>query len=335
MTRNWDEMKKAQPTVLHMIANSINKNRVAHAYLFEGEKGTGKMDVALLFAKSMFCLQPVRQLFPCEQCVNCKRIDHHNHPDLHVIEPDGQSIKKHQINDLQKEFSKSSVESNKKMYIINHADKMTNNAANSLLKFLEEPNSNTTAILITEQIHKMLPTILSRCQVIAFQTLPPHILQKRLLEEDVHPSMATLTSRITNNYQEALLLSQDEWFAQARIIMLKLYEALQKSPLEAMLKLQEEFFGHFKDKQQVDRALDLLLLIYKDLLILQLGKKESLAFPDQQALFEKTVLQLSLNRLSEQLTYILESKRKLHGNMNLHLLMEQLVLKLQGGSSCV
>ncbi|MFX3864258.1 DNA polymerase III subunit delta', partial [Streptococcus suis] len=93
--------------------------------------------------------------------------DSGNHPDVHWIEPDGQSIKKGQIEALQEEFSKTGVESNQKLYIIRHADKMTNNAANSLLKFLEEPHRGTTAVLLTEQYHRMLPTIISRCQVLS------------------------------------------------------------------------------------------------------------------------------------------------------------------------
>ena len=98
-------------------------------------------------------------MIPCEECINCKRINHGNHPDIHIVEPDGLSIKKQQIHQLQEEFSKTGVESNQKLYMIYHADKMTVNAANSLLKFLEEPHEQTYAVLITEQPQKMLPTI--------------------------------------------------------------------------------------------------------------------------------------------------------------------------------
>ncbi|MFG5456460.1 DNA polymerase III subunit delta', partial [Enterococcus faecalis] len=77
---------------------------------------------------------------PCESCRNCQRIESGNHPDVHVVHPDGLSIKKGQIQALQEEFSKTGLESHKKLYIISHADQMTVNAANSLLKFLEEPS---------------------------------------------------------------------------------------------------------------------------------------------------------------------------------------------------
>ncbi|WP_370295122.1 DNA polymerase III subunit delta' [Rossellomorea marisflavi] len=324
-----EELQPFQPVVLQMLQNSILKDRVAHAYLFEGEKGTRKKEMSLLFAKALLCERKVDGL-ACGECSNCKRIDNGNHPDLHLLEPDGLSIKKEQIKALQEEFSKTGVESKKKVYIIVHSDKMTANAANSLLKFLEEPLADTTAILVTENVHRILPTILSRCQVVSFKPLPKEQLVKQLLEEGIEPQFASLAANLTNHYEEAVELCRNEWFAQARIIVLKLYEVLQKSPFQAMVKVQEDFVQHFKEKDQVDRALDLLLLIYKDLLHIQLGKVEQLVYPDQKENWKSNALHVSTNRLSTNMTAILEAKRKLNANMNSQLLVEQLMLKLQG-----
>ncbi|KKB35311.1 DNA polymerase III subunit delta' [Bacillus thermotolerans] len=332
MTDTWKELSELQPVVLKMLKNSLEKNRVAHAYLLEGDPGTGKKKAALHFAKSLLCEgeEP-----PCGNCRNCRRIDHGNHPDVHVIEPDGASIKKQQIALLQQEFSKAAVEADRKIYIIEHADKMTASAANSLLKFLEEPASDTTALLLTEQYQRMLPTIISRCQLLSFKPLSPSILKDQLIGEGISIPMASLVSNLTNNLEEALRLSREEWFAQSRRIVLKLHEVLQKQSLEAMVKLQEDFNSHFKDKQQVNLALDLLLLLFKDLMMVQTGKEQDLAFPDQLALLKNQALHSSAGRTAEQITAILEAKRRLESNMNPQLLMEQLVLKLQGGPSFV
>lgn len=336
MSVTWDELEKVQPLVAKVLKNSLLKNRVAHAYLLEGEHGTGKKDVSLLFAKSLFCLDLSDLITPCDQCINCKRIDQSTHPDVHIIEPDGLSIKKDQIKSLQQEFSKSGVESRKKLYTVVHADKMTVNAANSLLKFLEEPNVETTAILITEQIHQIIPTILSRCQVVSFKPFSSEFFIAKLIEADISPANAPLLANLTNNLQEASELNSDEWFAQARKLVLKLYEALKKDPLFAMVDLQEDWYNHFKEKNQLDRGLDLLLFIYKDLLSIQIGRnKQQLIYPEQQSKFEMDVLQFSASKIAEKMTVILETKRKLNANMNPQLLMEQLVLKLQGGSTFV
>jgi DNA polymerase III subunit delta' len=331
----WENFEEIQPTVLKMLKNSIRKGRLAHAYLFEGMRGTGKKEIGLLLAKSLYCTNPIEGYIPCEACHNCKRISHGNHPDIHLVEPDGASIKKHQIHSLQEEFSKTGVESRKKVYMIVHADRMTVNAANSLLKFLEEPTSETIAILLTEQAQQILPTILSRCQVVTFKQLSPEHLIQKLVEHGVNGKKAPIIAQLTNNLDEGLSLSNDEWFAQAQKIVLKLYEVLRKNSLEALVALQENWFLHFKEKEQNDRGLDLLLLIFKDLLYIQLGRQSQVVHLDEMNRLEQFALQTSGQRLARQMSAILEAKRKLHANMNPQLLMEQLVLELQEGSSFV
>jgi DNA polymerase-3 subunit delta' len=330
----WEQLEQYQPTVVKMLASSIEKGRVAHAYLFEGQRGTGKKEVSLLFAKSLFCMNRLGYK-PCNECRNCRRIDSGNHPDVHFIEPDGQSIKKGQIEALQEEFSKTGVESNQKLYIIQHADKMTTNAANSLLKFLEEPRPGTMAILLTEQYHRMLTTIISRCQVLSFKPLPPIVLANYLKEQQVPLHLALLAAHVTNNREEALELSRDDWFAQARKIVLQLYEALNKNDLQAFFMIHEKWIPHFQEKQQIDLGLDLLLYLYKDVMYLQLGKPEKVIYRDRMNDLQQWALTCSQKRIIESMSIILQAKARLNTNMNLHLLMEQLILNLKGGRTFV
>ncbi|EKN62437.1 DNA polymerase III subunit delta' [Neobacillus bataviensis LMG 21833] len=335
MGKTWDQLEELQWTVLRMLKNSLLKNRVAHAYLFEGMRGTGKREVSLLLTKALFCESLIDGYKPCESCNNCRRINNGNHPDIHLIEPEGLSIKVDQIRNLQAEFSKKGVESSRKVYIIVHADKMSVSASNSLLKFLEEPSPGTVAFLLTEQLQQLLPTILSRCQILAFHPLAPQVMVKQLVENGVEPVKAPLLAHLTNNLDEALKLNVDEWFAQAQKIVVKLYEVLRKNPLEAMVTLQGDWFPHFKDKEQIQRGLDLLLLIFKDLLYIQLDKQEQIVFIEESERLKQFALQTSGRRLSDQMSAILDAKRKLQANMNPQLMMEQLVLKIQEGSSFV
>ncbi|WP_453992576.1 DNA polymerase III subunit delta' [Bacillus nitroreducens] len=334
MEKTWEQLQEYQPLVLKMVENSLKKNRVAHAYLFEGSRGTGKKDVGFLLAKSLFCQQP-NGYKPCNMCTNCRRISSGNHPDVHIIEPDGLSIKKWQIQALQEEFSKTGVESNRKIYLINHADKMTTNAANSLLKFLEEPTSQTVAILLTEQIHRILNTILSRCQVLSFQPLVPKVIQAQLVDEGISPTIASLVAHTTNNIEEARELSEDAWFGQSRSIVLQLYEVINTRPSHAFFFLQDQWLPHFKEKEQLSFGLDILLLIYKDLLYIHLGDEEKQIFHDQITSFKQYALKTSIRRVCDQITAVLEAKRRLNTNMNPQLLMEQLVIKLQEGYKLV
>ena len=335
MGKTWDQLEELQPTVLKMLKNSLIKNRVAHAYLFEGMRGTGKKEISLLLTKALFCESLIDGYKPCESCNNCRRINNGNHPDVHIVEPDGLSIKVDQIRSLQAEFSKKGVESSRKVYVIAHADKMSVSASNSLLKFLEEPSPGTVAFLLTEQLQQLLPTILSRCQVLTFHPLAPQVMVKQLVENGVKPVKAPLLAQLTNSLDEALKLNVDEWFAQAQKIVVKLYEVLKKNPLEAMVTLQVDWFLNFKDKEQIQRGLDLLLLIFKDVLYIQLDKQEQIVFIEERERLKQFALQTSGRRLSDQMSAILDAKRKLQANMNPQLMMEQLVLKIQEGSSFV
>lgn len=195
--------------------------------------------------------------------------------------------------------------------MISDADKMSVSAANSLLKFLEEPNSQTTAFLLSEQPQQLLPTILSRCQILSFKPLSPLAMINQLTENGVNPMKAPLLAQLTNNLDEAYELNVDDWFAQAQKIVLKLYEVLRKNPLEAMVTLQGDWFSHFKEKEQINRGLDLLLLIFKDLLYIQLDKQEQIVFIAESERLRQYALETSGRRLSDQMSAILEAKGSL------------------------
>src|SRR5690625_4179741 len=179
--KTWSEVAKIQPLASKIITHSIIKNRISHAYLIQGERGTGKEAIALLLAKGLFC-EHRQGVEPCQICNICKRIESGNHPDVHWIQPDGRSIKTEQIENLQKEFTYSGLESSQKVYIIIGSDTLTLNAANRILKFLEEPGKQTTAIMLTENSQSIIPTIRSRCQVIDLQPLNPLLFRYQLIE---------------------------------------------------------------------------------------------------------------------------------------------------------
>ncbi len=329
MSKSWDDLAIQQPIVTKMLTNSLRKNRLAHAYLFEGERGTGKKEFALFLAKSLLC-KDKQDWSPCHECVNCRRVESGNHPDVHIVEPDGLSIKKYQIGELQEEFSKTGVESKQKFYLINYADKMTPNASNSLLKFLEEPYPYTTAILLTEQSNKMLDTILSRCQTLTFQAKPKNILLAELEERGVASIYARLAVQLTNSLDHALALCQDTWFAESRKVVLQLSEVLKSK--HGLLYIQEKWIPHFKDREQVERGLELLLVYYRDILSINIGEVDSVVFSDHLDSLNQCALQLSQQRIIQNMNAILEAKKRLSANVQSQLLMEQLVLKLQEGS---
>ncbi|OIJ11415.1 DNA polymerase III subunit delta' [Anaerobacillus arseniciselenatis] len=330
MEMMWNELAKSQEKVVRIITNSIQKQRLSHAYLFEGAKGTGKKKIAIQLAKTFFC-ENQQGADPCETCPDCKRIASGNHPDIHIIHPDGQSIKIEQIRHLKKEFSYRGMESTKKFYIIEDAQKMTSSAANGLLKFLEEPDGLSTAVLTTSEVQKILSTILSRTQILSFVPLTPLQLIEQLEKSGVSKPISRLLGQLTNDIEEAYQLYHEDWIAQARSIMIQLVEEVCTRPHQVMLTLQESWFAHFKEKNQLNLGLDLLLLWYRDVLRTLLANEDQLIFVDQIDILERHALKSSQRTVGHHMASILEAKRRLGANVNPQLLMEQLMLRLQEG----
>jgi DNA polymerase-3 subunit delta' len=322
-------MTEIQPLAGRIITNSIKKDRISHAYLIQGERGTGKEAMATLIAKSLFCTDK-DGLEPCHSCNMCKRIDSGNHPDVHWVVPEGQSIKIEQIKNLQKEFTYSGVESNKKVYIIKSAETLTLNAANRILKFLEEPSRQTTAIMLTENSSAIIPTIRSRCQVIDLQPLNPKSFQKKLMDEGVSRQRAVLMSALTNSMDDALAWETDDRFATALKLVVQLVETLVKKPADAYLFIHSSWMPHFKERPEQEQGLDLLLLAWKDILYYHIGNEDQrVFFQDNSEFIQSAALSFSQESIIRILQAILQAKRKLKQNVHPTLVMEQLTLQLK------
>ncbi|RLL41702.1 DNA polymerase III subunit delta' [Oceanobacillus piezotolerans] len=327
--KTWAEVEKIQPLASRIITNSIKKDRISHAYLIQGERGTGKEAIARLIAKGLFC-EEKRGIEPCNECVNCKRITSGNHPDVHWIEPEGKSIKKEQVENLQKEFTYSGLESNQKVYVVKDADTLTTNASNRILKFLEEPSQQTTAIMLTENSRAILTTIRSRCQVIDLKPLNPASFRDKLKEEGMDNRNASLFSVLTNNLDEAKHWSEEEWFAESRKLMVQLIEMFSSKPEDVYLFIHSHLLPHLKDRDNQERGLDLLLLAFRDILYFSIGNEEGLVFFDsQEEIVERLAMEFSQEKLIEILNAILQAKRKLKQNVQPMLVFEQLMLQIK------
>ena len=334
MTRTIEQLTKLQPVVMKQLQTIVEKNRLAHAYIFEGEKGTGKRDVVSFFMKLLLCGNLSKNV-PCETCRNCRRVDSGNHPNIKQVEPDGQFIKIDQVRDLIAEMKMTGVEEGKKIYVLHHADKLNVASANMLLKFLEEPDGQVVAILLTEQIQSILPTIRSRCQHIKFAKAPREALIESLVSQGVTGSMAATLSMVTNDIDTAFELAADEQFLLARKTVLKLVEIVHQNVHEALLFVHDEWLPLFKEKEEMEQALDLLLFAYRDMVAIKANQNSTFTYPDMYQRFNDIALTLTYDKLSRQMQSVLQARANLNRNMNRTLLMEQLTLNLQEGYTFV
>ena len=160
----------AQEHITTILKNAINFNRIAHAFLFTGSRGVGKTSLARIFAKSLNCMEGLSAT-PCNKCENCREITQSTSTD--VVEIDGASnTGVEDIRDLQKELMYSTSKSRFKIFIIDEVHMLSKNAFNALLKTLEEPPEQVIFIFATTEPHKVLPTIISRCQRYDFKRIP-------------------------------------------------------------------------------------------------------------------------------------------------------------------
>ena len=161
-----DQLKAWQPAQFDRFVRILEQDQLNHAYLFSGFFGS--LEMAKFLAKSLFCTDKVGVL-PCEKCRNCKLIEQGEFPDVTLIKPVNQVIKTERIRELVGQFSQAGIESQQQVFIIEQAEKMHPNAANSLLKVIEEPQSEVYIFFLTSDEEKILPTIRSRTQIFHFK----------------------------------------------------------------------------------------------------------------------------------------------------------------------
>ena len=174
------------------------------------ENGGQEKKQSHFILQNFFFVKGLKMLFHVKHVIPADVLHPDNHPNVTMIRPDGQDIKKEQMSALIFKMTKKGYEAGRKIYIISTADRMNVAAANTLLKFLEEPEGEVTAILLTDSYQSILPTIQSRCQRISF--LPPsrEMMIEKLVEQGITTSMAATVTMVTADLEEAFQLANDD-----------------------------------------------------------------------------------------------------------------------------
>ncbi|MGI6685387.1 MAG: ATP-binding protein [Bacillota bacterium] len=278
--------------MLFQLQQSIKSGLTAHAYLFLGSKEQ-TLENALSFAQGVNCLSPVEGS-GCQVCLSCRKISHGNHPDVIIIDPQGTSFKIEQGRELQKKVNFKHYEGKYKVLILTGADLMTVQAANSMLKILEEPPERTIFILTAENGDNILPTVLSRCQVIKFG-------QEEKVDKDFGQRGAE-TEEILN-----------------------LVQSLSQLDYCQLLKISESWE---KDRESVKDLLESMLTWFRDIVVAKLtGKLAIVKNPNMwDMLLNSSVTPEAALVAAEEV----ERSQKLLGqNANLRLVLDVMFIRLQ------
>ena len=325
-----------QRIIQYLLRSTASKN-LAHAYLFSGPESVGKMALAAEFAKFLQCshAKSGKQSFDyCGQCKDCYDMDRKSHPDFTVfpsVMSEEKEIKIGQIRDLIRTFGFKNYSAPYKIAIIDNADQMTNEAANALLKTLEEPSDNSILILIASHSESLLPTIVSRCQQIKFFTVPYCDLEKGLLNyfnrdsgvsADI-PEAARLSSGLPGI---AVKIIQNPAFKEKREENCRNFLGLNNSSLNSRYQYVSSMLAK---EDEIADILNNWLYILKDIIYLHFGAKHFILNTGIKNQLENLREKYSLRKATALMDEIKETIFILRTtNVNKKLALENLMLGL-------
>ena len=309
---------------VELLERSLINGRTAHAYLLLGLPQIGKTTLALNFAQALNCLGEGK---PCGRCRSCLKIAHGNHPDVRVIEAANGTIKIDQMRTMQREVALSPHEGRWKVFIIRQMERATTEAANCLLKTLEEPPAQVILMLTASDIDQLLPTIISRCQVLNLR--PPSVLliQKALEERwGVDPERARLLARLSGGRLGwAVRASEDEAILRKRERHLdEMIELIGQGRVERLRYVQH--LG--KSPDGLREVLDLWLSWWRDLLLIKGGSSAEVTNIDREATLHSQAQGYSLIQVRDFIEALRAAVWQLEHNANTRLTLEVLMLSL-------
>lgn len=315
----FSDFMQDNPVACKILSNQIRKNIISHAYIIETNNYYRGYDFALAFAKTILCPKKNIDNNSCNDCLLCSQIDDNCCTELEIIEPDGLWIKKDQLNGLQKKFATKAVNSSNKVYIINQAEKMNDSASNSILKFLEEPEEHIVAILVVSNSENILETISSRCQKIKLMN---HI---NLPGDNDIERLFNYISSINSKMSELLKMEQ---FINLYELTKKFLESVEKRTKETLLRENNICALILKDKYLFQQFLNILIVIYNDSLNYKvLGVKKVIK---NDNIIELLTNNNNIDQISKKINYVLNIQERLKSNCNLNLMLDKLILELEG-----
>lgn len=300
-----------------LLGKAIVNNRINHCYIFVGPEGTEKCHTAIEFTKAIFCTAEDK---PCNKCISCKKINSGNHPDMIHIFPQDNRIKINQLREMQRKMSIKAYESNYKVFIITNSETMGIPAQNSLLKSLEEPNKRIVVMLLTKSSYSILPTILSRGQILHFNPLDKNTFQLAInkqynissdVVEDVYNLSQGCIGKARHMLENPDEIDQFKQFQDSIYAIIKgdYYKIFQFSKWVRENNLSNE------------RVINYLLILFKNVLQQKLTNEIN-----ENKDISDCITYESIHDIIQEIT---ELQSMLKKNINFQLQIERLLLKLQ------
>ena len=315
--------------ILKYISSAVENNRVSHAYILNGERGSGKKMLANLFAMTLLCETGDNE--PCGKCHSCKQAESGNHPDIiRVTHEKPNSIS---VDDIRTQVNNTvdikPYQGPYKVYIIPQADMMTPLAQNAILKTIEEPPSYAVFLLLTENAETLLPTINSRCVMLKLRNIKDTLIKKYLMENleipDYKADMCTAFAQ--GNMGRAIMLANSDHFNEIREEAVQLLKHISEMELNEIVAAVKNISVY---KLEITDYLDIIMIWYRDVLLYKATKEiDKVVFKDQLQSIKEQARKSSYEGIELILESLEKAKARLKANVNFDLVMELLFLTIK------
>jgi DNA polymerase-3 subunit delta' len=317
-----------QKRIINLLRRALAQDHLPHSFLFTGMDGVGKLRTALTLAKVVNCENGAAGDC-CDRCVSCRKAASGNHPDINTIERDGPFIKIEQIRALKQRLRFKPLEGRYRVTIINNAQNMKIEAANALLKVLEEPPAENLIILTAYEITSLLPTIVSRCLHLPFQPLATKEISTHLCQaHGLEPKKAAVMAELAGGSLSRAAVLLDEKQLDRRRLLLETVAGIHESHITDLLAVAKAWKGEGPDLKQ---DLEWLKTWLRDLLVQQLEAAGSIGLLNID--FAEKVVGASSwfkpDHLLEMFELICTVQGAISYNINKRLSLEALLLLLR------
>ena len=334
-TQGWNII--GHEHAIDILRRTLSAGQVRHAYLFTGPEHIGKGVLARRFAQTLLCTgwadPRISPSDPCNSCLSCRKVLHGNHPDVHVIArpADKQFIVIEQIRELQGSAARKTLEGRRNIFIIDGAHEMNAQSANCLLKTLEEPEADVILVLTVPDAGLLLPTILSRVQLISMQLLTVSQIKRALVEhwEAEADEAGLIAALAAGRMGWAVQAIEDEEMLEERSEQLDLLtKALSANKVQRFDIVQESIKRFGTDGEKVRALLELWLLWWRDMILAANNCLDLTVNVDKRNLLKTQALKLGSLKAEQMVRAILRTQEALDQNDNARLALEVLMLDM-------
>lgn len=315
-----DDFVKEQPIAVKIMTKLTKKNNLRHAYIIEKNNYIKSDELIYEFVKAILCKDYFKNHHDHNTCNICSNVETGFNEDFITVEAETNQIKKQQLTKLQNEINTKSLKGNKRVYLIKDANKMNQSSANSILKFLEEPEPNIVAILTTNNVSNLLATITSRCQIIS---LRPTVVKKEFKTEE-EKMLYNIGSKIKSTTKDVEEFINDE---KSKIVIDKVYNFLtyyEKYKLETILHTESLLNLSSIDAEELKIIVNLMELFYLDLINILIDREIEFFTVYKDDL---TNIRLNKNHLIKQLNILKNLENNLSNSINKNLLIDKIIIE--------